>query len=214
MKGLFSRISLATGLGVVILGATSIPAFADEGTPPPPPGGTTSVDTSMCTTPEVSQPFLGAKDNHFYTLMAGQNEETGFTGDGWVLNGGATIVETTLPNGSTVHALSIPSGGEAVSPTICVNKEFPVARTMVRNAEGGDGVNTYISYEGTKTWETPKASNKFHGNSHKEWTLSQNINLQPNKSVAWQRMRLLFVGGGKGSTFEIVNFYVDPRMSR
>jgi len=213
MKCLFSRFSLTLCLGLLVLGATSIPAQADD-TPPPPPGGAGAIDTSMCSAPELSQPFLSAKDNHFYTLLPGQSVGGGFNGEGWVLRGGATIVTTTLPDGSTTQALSIPSGGEAVSPTICVNKEYPVARTMVRNAEGGDGVNTYISYEGTKTWETPKASNKFHGNSHKEWTLSQNINLQPNKSVAWQRMRLLFVGGGKESTFEIVNFYVDPRMSR
>ena len=87
-------------------------------------------------------------------------------------------------------------------------------RAGIAAADGGDGVNTYISYEGTKTWEEPKSSNKFHGNSHKEWTLSGNINLQPNKSINWQRLRLLFVGGGKESTFEIVNFYVDPRMGR
>jgi hypothetical protein len=213
MKSLFSRISIATGLGMLILGASSASAFADE-TPPPAPSGKASVDTSMCSDPELSQPFLSAKDNHLYTLLAGQDEETGFTGEGWVLRGGATIVETTLPNGRTVQALSIPSGGEAISPTICVNKEYPIARTMVRNASGGDGVNTYISYEGTKTWETPKSSNKFHGNDKKQWTLSGNINLQPNKSMEWQRMRLLFVGGGKDSQFEIVNFYVDPRMSR
>lgn len=212
MKSLFSRISLATSLGALILGACSVSAFADEGPPPPP--AAPSIDTSMCSAPEVSQPFLGAKDNHFYMLMSGQDEETGFTGEGWVLRGGAEIVESTLPNGRTVQVLSIPSGGEAVSPTICVNHDYPIARTMVRNAEGGDGVTTFISYEGTRTWETPKSSNKFHGNGHKEWTLSPNINLQPGKSTDWQRLRLLFVGGGKESTFQIADFYVDPRMSR
>jgi hypothetical protein len=212
MKGLFSRKSLTVGLGLLILGITSVPAQAD--TTPPPPGRTGAIDTSMCSAPEVSQPFLYAKDNRFYTLLPGQSEEGGFNGEGWELSGGATIVTTTLPNGSTTQALRVPSGGEAVSPTICVNHEFPIARTLVRNANGGDGVNTYIAYEGTKTWEEPKSSNKFHGNSHKEWTLSSPINLQPNKSTEWQRLRLSFVGGGKESTFEICNFYVDPRMSR
>jgi hypothetical protein len=213
MKCLFSRKSLTLGLGLLILGTTSIPAQA-AAAPPPRPSGTSSIDTSMCSAPEVSQPFLYAKDNHFYTLLPGQSEEGGFNGEGWVLRGGATIVTTTLPDGSTTQALSIPSGGEAVSPTICVNHEYPIARTLVRNANGGDGVNTYIAYEGTKTWEEPKSSNKFHGNGHKEWTLSSPINLQPNKSIEWQRLRLSFVGGGKESTFEICNFYVDPRMSR
>jgi hypothetical protein len=213
MKCLFSRISLTLSLGLLALGATSIPAQAD-GTPPSPPGGISSIDTSMCSAPELSQPFLSAKDNHFYTLLPGQSEEGGFNGEGWVLRGGATIVTTTLPDGSTTQALSIPSGGEAVSPTICVNHEYPMARTLVRNANGGDGVNTFIAYEGTKTWEEPKSSNKFHGNSHKEWTLSSPINLQPNKSVEWQRLRLSFVGGGKESTFEVCDFYVDPRMGR
>jgi hypothetical protein len=212
MKGLFSRIPLATCVAALMFVSTSTAAFAED--TPPAPGGTTSVDTSMCSAPELSQPFLGAKDNHYYTLMAGQDEETGFTGEGWVLRGGASIVQTTLPNGRTVQALSIPSGGEAVSPTICVNKEYPIARTMVRNARGGDGINTFIAYEGTKTWEAPKNSNKFHGNGKKEWTLSGNINLQPNKSIEWQRLRMAFVGGGQESTFEMVDFYVDPRMSR
>src|SRR6478609_6575604 len=111
MKGLFSRKSLTVGLGLLILGITSIPAQADT-TPPPPPGGTGTIDTSMCSAPELSQPFLYAKDNHFYTLLPGQSEEGGFNGEGWVLRGGAAIVTTTLPDGSTTQALSVPSGGE------------------------------------------------------------------------------------------------------
>lgn len=230
MHFLFSRKPLTTGfrllapvLAALVVGGILVvaadPAHADTSAEtakgakgPSMPPGKASIDTSMCSEPEVSQPFLFAKDNHLYTLMPGESE-SGFDGAGWELRGEASIVTTTLPDGTTTQALDLPSGSEAVSPTICVDQTYPIARTMVRNANGGDDVHVFVSYEGTKTWEEPKGTSKVHGNAKKEWTVSSPINLQPNKSAGWQRLRLLLVGGGKSSEFQIYNLYVDPRMS-
>jgi hypothetical protein len=165
----------------------------------------------MCTLPQVSQPFLFANDSNWYMLAPGQDPETGFTGEGWTLRAGARISTSVLPSGSTAQVLELPSGAEAVSPTMCVNNEYPTARTGVRVVEGGDGVHTFVSYEGTKSWEQPQNTNQIQGKP-KEWVLSAPINLQPAKSLGWQRLRLLLVGGGKGSDFQIAGLYIDPRM--
>jgi hypothetical protein len=207
MSSLFSSKSLGQlSLGIMIAVSLATPSLASA--------APASIDTSMCTgEAEVSQPFLFAKDNHLYTLMPGESPNS-FDGEGWELRGEASIVTTTLADGTTTQALDLPSGSEAVSPTICVNRNYPMARTMVRNVNGGDDVHIFVSYEGTKTWEEPKGTSKVHGNSHKEWSVSSPINLQPAKGEDWQRLRLLLVGGGRDSEFQVYNLYVDPRMSR
>jgi hypothetical protein len=203
MKFLFSRKALGSlGLGALATMLLAIPAQAE----------TTSVDTSICSTPEFSQPFLYAGDSNFYTLLPGESPGS-FDGEGWELSGGAGVVTSTLADGSTTQVLDLPSGSKAVSPTICVTSLYPTARTMVRNAKGSEGVFFYVSYQGTKTWQTPKNTGQVHG-SGTAWTLATPVNLQPEKLFGWQPMRVTLIPGGKTSEFQIYDMYVDPRMSR
>jgi hypothetical protein len=213
---LFSRRTRAFGLSGVLAvlcsGFVATPAFA--GTPGPPTplrsAGVTSVDTSACTDPTLGQPFASARDNNWYTLVPGQSPGS-FNGNGWTLSGGARVVPTTLGNGQTGSVLDLPSGSSAVSPSICVSSAFPTARTLVRNVVGGEGVQFYVSYEGTNTWQNPKNTGQFHG-QQTSWTLSDPINLQPSSQSGWQIVRFAFVPGGKNSDFQLYDFYVDPRM--
>jgi hypothetical protein len=192
-----ARRTASLAVAIAALGAGS--AQADTVTP---------VDTSSCADPLVSQPFLSAHDNHWYTLMPGE-ETGGFDGTGWQLSGGASIVTTTLADGSTASVLDLPSGAKAVSPTMCVTSAYPVARTMVRDVKGSEGVFFYVSYEGTKTWDTPKNTGQVHGNKA-SWTLSGNVNVQPGKTAGWQPVRFMLVAGGTTSDFQLYDFYVDP----
>jgi hypothetical protein len=195
-KLLFSLRSLA--LGGLIAAFAAVPAQA----------ATTSVDTSMCSNPLLSQPFLYAGDSNWYTLMPGETPGN-FDGTGWTLSGGAKIVTTKIADGSTASVLDLPSGSKAVSPTICVTSAYPTARTMVRNVVGSEGVFFYVSYEGTSTWNTPKNTGQVHG-ANTAWTLATPVNLQPYNTFGWQPMRITLIPGGKTSEFQLYNLYVDP----
>jgi hypothetical protein len=202
MTGLFSGRSLrrSVGIAVVACSLASTPALA----------ATRSTETSTCTAPVLSQPFLFVGDSNWYALLPGENPGS-FTGSGWTLSGGAQVVTTTLADGQVSQVLNLPSGSKAVSPTICVNSEDPTARTMVRDVVGSEGVQFYVSYGGTSTWANPQNTGQVHGHQT-SWTVSDPVNIQPSNKSGWQRARFTFVPGGKASDFQIYNFYVDPRM--
>jgi len=190
----------AVGLAMILGSLMAAPAQA----------ATSSIDTSACSNPLLSQPFLASGDSNWYTLMPGESSDN-FAGDGWQLSGGAKIVATKLADGTTGSVLDLPSGSKAVSPIICVTSSYPTARTMVRNVKGSEGVFFYVSYEGTSTWSSPRNTGQLHGNST-AWTLSDRVNLQPYNVTGWQPMRITLIPGGNTSDFQIYNLYVDPRM--
>src|ERR1035438_7703870 len=94
----------------------------------------TSVDTSMCTTPVFSQPFLSWQDTNSYTLVSGQSADN-FSGAGWVLSGGASLVTTTLADGRTGSA-----------QLVRTPKTPEEARKQVRElkAKGVDGIKAIL----------------------------------------------------------------------
>jgi hypothetical protein len=178
-----------------------------QGKPQTPPG----VDTSACTDPVLTQPFLWAGDRNWYTLVPGQSPGS-FTGDGWALSNGARVVAAPVRDGHPGSVLDLPSGARAVSPPVCVTSHDPAARAMVRNLAGGQGIAFFISYEGKRTWNKPQKTGQFHGR-HGNWTPSTRINLLPShRTKGWQVARFVFVGGGKHHEFQLYDFYVDPRM--
>jgi len=201
-KYLFSLRSLT--LGTLFAAVAAVPAQAAT-------VNTSTLDTSWCSTPAFSQPFLSARDSNWYTLVPGQTD-SGFNGSGWTFTGGAKVVTTTLANGSKRSVLDLPSGSAAVSPTICVTSDYPTERAMVRNVVGSEGVFFYVSYQGTKTWDTPKNTGQMHG-AGSAWSLATPVNIQPSSTVGWQPMRITLTAGGKTSDFQVYDLYVDPRMS-
>jgi hypothetical protein len=207
MKCLFSRRTTLCGiLATIVAGVVASPALAaglDE-------SGLAWGDTSACSAPPVSQPFLAAKDKNWYALTPGQSAG-GFDGAGWTLSEGASIQTGSLADGTTGPVLDLPSGSVAISPPMCVSSEYPTARTMVRNAAGGDGVQVFVGYAGTKTEAQPQGSGQVHG-SKTAWTTSPAFGIHPGNKPGWQLVRFTLVGGGRTSDFQVYDFYVDPRM--
>ena len=173
----------------------------------------------MCSAPALSQPFLSWQDTNWYALAAGQSANN-FNGTGWVLSGGARIVPTALANGTTGSVLDLPSGSQAVSPTICLTSDYPTARMMVRNLSGSNGGNVTfsVSYAGTSSASAPLKTGTFKTTGNQgvsgNWLLSQPADLQPSATVSgWQPMQIVLAPSGpKKSEFQICNLYVDPRM--
>src|SRR5689334_20358240 len=122
---------------LLALGAGSAQAAKAKAISPP-----TEITPSQCVESTLTQPFLYAGDINYYTLTPGEAAGN-FEGTGWALSGGASIKKATLANGSVSSVLDLPSGSKAVSPSFCVNSEYPTARTMVRNVAGSEGVFYY-----------------------------------------------------------------------
>lgn len=194
---LFGRV-FALAVGVAAIGSTSAQAA-------------TPADTSMCQSAALTQPFAWAGDHHNYALVPGQDPGN-FGGDGWALTGGAQIVTTTLADGTSASVLDLPSGAQAVSPTVCVTADYPMAKSMVRNVAGTDGAAFSVSYANATGWAAPKATGTLKGNA-KAWTLSAPVGLQSNNGAGWQPVRFTLTGGGTSSDTQIYNLYVDPRMT-
>lgn len=204
-QGLFSRLPSHLRLGglltALMVCGLSAPATAAT--------TATTVDTSACSAPAVSHYLLPFGDSNWYTFMPGESNDS-FDATGWTLSGGASLKSVTLADRSTGTVLDLPSGSKAVSPAICVNNSYPTARTQVRDVVGSEGVFFYVSYQGTSTWSTPKNTGQFHGGGT-SWTLTGNINLQPNNTAGWQIVRFTYIPGGTKSDFQLYNFLVDPR---
>src|SRR6476660_2170689 len=197
------RLRTAVAACAAVLAVGAVPAKA--ATSP-------AKETSQCKEPVLTQPLKWASDSNYYFLAPGQTPNN-FEGAGWTLSGGASIKSTTVLGGSTGKVLDLPSGSKAVSPPICITNEYPIARTMVRNVTGAEGVYLNVSYEGTGTENKPKNTGQFHGNKT-EWTLSGNMNLQPENVTGWQVVRLTLVPGGTKSDFQTYNLYIDPYVRR
>lgn len=94
-----------------------------------------TVDTSLCSSAAVSQPFAPWGDTSSYQLVAGGDFESGT----WSLSGGAQLVNDSEPFAATgtlgAAAVSLPAGGTATSPLTCLDAAYPSLRMFV----GGNG---------------------------------------------------------------------------
>jgi hypothetical protein len=167
------------------------------------------VDSSGCRAPSLTQALRPFGDSNWYTPLPGESNDA-MTATGWTLSGGAAIKTTRLADGATGTVLDLPSGSQAIGPTICVDSTYPTARTEVRDVRGSEGVQFSVSYAGTRTWDKSKTTGVIHG-QQTNWTLSDPVNVKPGNAAGWQLVRFTFVPGGKTSDFQIYNFLVDPR---
>jgi hypothetical protein len=197
-------VAFLSSLTLLVLGAFASTSFALV---------SASTDTSDCTTQNTSMPFLPLNDSNSYFLAPGG----GFTDDastaaaGWQLSGGAALVTTTRPDGTTGSVLDMPSKSVAVSPIMCITSDYPKARMWVRNVVGGEGIQFYVSYVGTSSWTTPKNTGQVHGGTMK-WQAPSPVNLQPSGAPGWQKVKFTFIAGGTTSRFQLTDVWVDPRM--
>jgi hypothetical protein len=164
----------------------------------------TPATTSACSQPSYTftQPFASLGDSNSYTLAPGQSVNS-FNGQGWSLTGGATLVRTTLANGSVGTVLDLPAGATAVSPSMCVNSQYPDARFSVRQSGISSGVGVSVAYTNSNAGGS---SGVVNGGS--TWSVSRDVQLHAGSLVGWQLAQYTFVGGQGGA--QVYNFYVDP----
>jgi hypothetical protein len=206
------KLSCTAALCLGLLGFSVAPALAHEAKVPPVKlaPAEVSAELAVCPGQTFSQPFEALKDSNYYTLVEGGEFKS--AEEGWTLTNGAQIVQGTGPEGTS--SLDLPSGAEAVSPSVCVTLLYPTARMYVQNVEGGGGVAVSVAYTGTKTEEKPQNVGQIHG-QHGEWTLSNPFNVQPQiagHNEETRQVRFYFTAGGKNNDYRLHGLYVDPRM--
>lgn len=91
-----------------------------------------------CDGQPLGTPFAPWLDYSNYTPLPAADFET--SAAGWTLTGGAAVANGNEPfhvNGPGSSSLSVPSGGSAISPAICVGIEHPTARFFAKRNSGG-----------------------------------------------------------------------------
>jgi hypothetical protein len=210
--------SIGIGAAVAAFGAVPAQAVAQDATSTTATSGTaaTSVDTSSCANPLLTQPFLAWGDTNWYALAPGETADA-FGGAGWTLTGGAKIVTTTLKDGTTGSVLDLPRGSTAVSPKVCLTSAYPTARMMIRDVSDSNGgsVGFSVSYAGTSTANSPLQTGSFKTTGSAgiagNWFLSAPAALDPSTSPGWQVMQITLTANGS-KEFQAYNLYLDPMM--
>jgi hypothetical protein len=201
-QDLFSRrkLGISGAFAVLLTGLAAGPALADPG----------QSGNAPCSPPPLSQPFTPVGDANSYMLAPGQTPDS-FDATGWQLTGGAKIVTTQLADGQTGKVLDLPSGARAVSPTFCVQSNFPTARTMINDVTGNEGVQVYVSNNraGGNPVNTGEPNPTQTG-----WTPSDPFDVDPSSAPGQQHVQFTFAASGTSSEYQIYDFYVDPRMCR
>ncbi|MEY2515049.1 MAG: hypothetical protein QOJ89_2407 [bacterium] len=91
-----------------------------------------------CDDQAMSKPFTQWLDYADYTPLSGGNFESGAAG--WALAGGSAVAggnESYYVAGNGASSLTVPSGGSATSPTMCVGIEHPTIRFFSKRNSGG-----------------------------------------------------------------------------
>jgi hypothetical protein len=193
------QLGWTAGVCCALLGLSAAPAPAVAGEP------------TACEAHSYSQPFAAFNDLNYYKLVPGG--EFNSPAEGWELSGGAQIIQTVRPDGTTGGVLDVPAGSQAISPPEPVTLNDPTARVWVRDVEGGEGVKVSVAYANTKTALHPKDVGHLHG-QHSSWTLSNPFNIQPQIGGSEEGVRIVrfvFDAGKKGDT-QLFGLWVDPRM--
>jgi hypothetical protein len=92
-----------------------------------------------CDAQSLSTPFVPWLDVAQYTPLSGGDFETAAAG--WTLSGGAALANGNEPyqvaGPGDTKSLTIPAGGSATSPAICVGLEHPTVRFFAKRNTGG-----------------------------------------------------------------------------
>jgi hypothetical protein len=204
-KRLFSiwSLSLTATLAVLLTGIVASPAMAD------PSSSASPVATTSCASPQVSQPFLSWNDTNWYTLAPGETPDN-FDGNGWTLVAGASVTPTQLADGHTGAVLDLPSGALAISPRVCVDADYPTARTMIETT-GRATVAVGVYYADADPATKLQRSGTIQGDGV-GWSASDPFDVHPGTLPGWQMVRFIFRATGLTGHARLYNFYIDPRM--
>jgi hypothetical protein len=171
-------------------------------------GAFSSAAQAACSYPDAEQVFAKWGDSGYYELAPDGGFEEG--GNGWTLSGGAALVagnETEYLNGDEdTTSLSIPFGGMATSPKVCVDESTPVFRLMALNA-GDDHakLRVIVSYEllGENKARTTDVR------AEDEWEPTKPLKLEVDSDLE-RVARISFTPRDDDGEWLVDDLYIDP----
>jgi hypothetical protein len=163
-----------------------------------------------CAAAPMTQPFLTLGDPRTYVLAPnGHFSDT--SGGGWQFASGAQVTGAGGVDGAS-GVLTLPPGGTALSPLMCVDLDYPTARLW---SSGGGSVNIKVVYPDTaKAKLDPKSVADIKGSTLPTWRLSSDFNMQPQlggKLAGWRRVAFVLTNTSKAPV-QVDDLFVDPRM--
>lgn len=201
------RLALAAGTIAGTL-ALAAPAMAGDTLAATAFAGQTPVNE--CAPLPMSQPFIGLGDRRSYVLAPNGNFSN-VSGGGWQFTGGAKVVSATRPLIGAGGVLDVPAGATALSPLMCVDLDYPTARTWT----GGAGsLKINVVYPDAQKGLAPKSVGNISGLRTGAWKLSSDFDVNPQmagKYAGWRRVAFQLTNTGKSSV-QVDDFFVDPRM--
>ena len=199
-------------LSAVAVMAPAAPAFgaADRPADVPP------LDESTCAHMPLSQALLPFGDTNLYTLAPGGAFSNAVD---WQLANGASVTTSTQPDGTVGGTLELPGKSQATSPVMCITRDYPMARTWVRNISDDEDLRLSVQYwdKEKSEWTKPKETGKFKADKDGKWALSKELDIKPDMdNLGWQQVRFTFHVNGDPDKHrvQVDNFWVDPRASR
>ena len=167
-----------------------------------------SASRAACNYPDAEQVFAKWGDSRYYELAPDGGFEEG--GNGWTFTGGAALVagnETEYLAGEADQtSLSIPYGGMATSPRVCVDDNTPVFRLMALN--GGDDhakLRVIVSYELARE----NSSRTTDVRADDEWEPTNPLQLDVNGALE-RVARISFTPRDDQGDWLIDDLYIDP----
>jgi hypothetical protein len=195
-KFLFSRRNLS--VGALLAAFVALPA----------PAAWADTSASSCPNLQLTQPFLSYGDSNWYTLTPGESADS-FDGGGWVLNGGAGVVTTTLADGQTGSVLDLPPGSSATSPITCVQSGMPLAR-MITQIVGGPKSNSTAF----QVWNAngTRLGGAMGVLGRTSWQLSPPVNIVPGSFAGTKQVYFTFTSNQNQGDLRLYDFNIDPHM--
>jgi hypothetical protein len=191
------RLLLAGGSAAAML-ACAAPAMV----------GSTSVASTLfagqtpvneCVAGPMSRPFLAFGDLRSYA-PAPNGDFSDASGGGWQFAGGAAIAAAGGRSGAANGVLNLPAGATALSPLMCVDLDYPTARTWLA---GAGSLNIQVVYPDTaKKKLDPKSVADIKGSSLGLWKLSSDFDVHPQiggKLAGWRRVAFVLTNTSKNA---------------
>ena len=180
---------------------------------------TTAESSQTCSTPLIGKPFTRFGDSRNYVMAPGGSFERSALA-GWQLSAAAKRVTefdpVDLGANDGAGMLALPAKATAISPTMCVDLDYPTFRVLTKAVDSVDSSEFKIEIvypDGPKPqWEElTKFDGKQFTNAGSGWRLTNDMDMKPDlggKTAGFRRVAFRFTA--LTGSWRVDDLYVDP----
>lgn len=210
--------------GLIMIGCVMSLSFATAAQADTVPLGSMLLRSSedsnrTCTSPLIENPFTRFGDRRNYVMAPGGSfERTELSG--WQLSSFAKRVADVDPvdlgANDGAGMLSLPARASAISPTMCVDLDYPTFRVLTKAVRASDSAEFKIEVvypDSPKPFweELAKFDGKQFTNAGSGWRLTNDMDMKPDlggKLAGFRRVAFRFTA--LSGNWRVDDLYVDP----